>query len=166
MSDYYGASIEIGGKVSRKNIEEMVSIINAHYIGQIGFEYGEESEDPFSADALIERITSEESLSFVGNAVRNGWFPELEQLLVENAIPFVRHSEASVEADTEMRVFTGEKDATYNATDRGDALANATQLNHFLHLIKDGRCDEAVSAIQEITVGHVLPPMRIEQEVA
>jgi hypothetical protein len=92
MGDYFAGDIEIGGKISRKDLNELIEkILEGGLKKDYNFLY--------TRGELVEAFATQKSVSLCDDQAKYGEFPELEAWLIEHKIPFDRHSDARYEYD-------------------------------------------------------------------
>jgi len=93
MSDYFPGQIEIGGDISRKDLNILINIV-------VNMELKDEDySDVWTREKLVEAFATQDSVFMTDDQARYGEFPELEAWLVEYKISFNRHSDAQYEYD-------------------------------------------------------------------
>ncbi len=109
MADRFWGRICIGGPVPAELVESLCDVIAA-----LGAELdtGVGDFQPKSADCLLNAV-DEDHLELFDHHAPFGEFPELEEFLRENDIPYDRRSEGKYEYDPELVMFRPGRDPVY-----------------------------------------------------
>ena len=102
MSDYFAGEIEIGGRISRSDLNELIDLI-------VSEELKEDYNDTWTRERLVKAFAAQDSVRLTDDEARYGEFPELEEFLVEHKISFNRHSDARYEYDATNLYYRGEE---------------------------------------------------------
>ncbi len=95
MADRMAAEIWIGGSIPESLVEELCGHIRDE---GVSVDYGEASFEPHTARDLLEAATTDSDLlRLCDDEVANGEFPDLEDWLLENSIPYTRKSDGKYE---------------------------------------------------------------------
>ncbi len=135
MADYMAAHIEIGGKLARCKLNELLSLIE-----ELSAEdYGSSSPNQ---EYLQTCADENKPLALYDDQARYGEFPELEQFCIANNLTFKRHSSPKYEYEGQIRLFSPDSgERVIGATDDGEPYLKWSEL-------KD--CRERGLTLQEV----------------
>ena len=102
MGDYFAGEIEIGGPVSRSELNELIDLI-------VDEGLKEDYSDTWTRDKLVKAFATQDTVRLTDDQASYGEFPELEEFLVEHKISFNRHSDARYEYDATNLYYRGEE---------------------------------------------------------
>ena len=99
MADYMAAHIEIGGKLARWKLNELLSLIE-----ELSAE--DDSSSPLNQEYLQTCTDENKPLALYDDQARYGEFPELEQFCIANNLTFNRRSSPKYEYEGQIKVFS------------------------------------------------------------
>ena len=97
MADYMAAHIEIGGKLARCKLNELLSLIE-----ELSAE--DYSSSPPNQEYLQKCTDENKPLALYDDQARYGEFPELEEFSIANKLIFKRHSSPKYEYEGQIRL--------------------------------------------------------------
>ena len=163
MSEPIPAKIEIGGRITRSQFDEMLRLE--------GFELGDPGTGPMYEGASLE--SSPTPRLVIGyHSANYGEFPDLEAYLVSNGIPFDRHSDARYEIDAEEVCFrSGMEKPLVSTGTQDDASPVVNQADVAKAIEQAASAEDAVESIRGLLKLHYLraeiaplPPLEIEDD--
>ena len=125
MADYMAAHIEIGGKLTRCKLNELLSLIE---------ELSAEDYGSSSPNQEYLQICADENkpLALYDDQARYGEFPELEQFCIANKLTFKRKSSPKYEYEGQIRFFsTDSGESNISATDDGEPYLKLSELKEY-----------------------------------
>ncbi len=125
MADYMAAHIEIGGKLTRTKLKELLSLI--HDLS---------AEDYWSSppnQEYLQKCTDENKpLALYDDQARYGEFPELEEFCIVNNLTFNRKSSPKYEYEGQIRFLSPDSgDQVIGATDDGEPYLKLSELKDY-----------------------------------
>ena len=125
MADYMAAHIEIGGKLARTKLSELLSLIE-----ELSAEdYGSSSPNQ---EYLQTCADENKPLALYDDQARYGEFPELEQFCIANNLTFNRHSSPKYEYEGQIKVFSPDSgEQVIGATDDGEPYLKWSELKDY-----------------------------------
>jgi hypothetical protein len=157
MADYFAGEIEVGGRISRSDLNELIDLI-------VSEELKEDYGDTWTREKLVKEFATQDSVRVTDDQANYGEFPELEEFLVEHKISFNRHSDARYEHDSANLYYRGEETigeaADFFSTQDGHDLVPVETIEN---IINDGTKDEKqkVQILREI-ITRITPLPKIE----
>lgn len=165
MGDCYTGNIYIGGNVTKSQFEKFLSVINDVY------DLNDFSED-LPIDKKVEAVKpsevwrdyslkiSEIHIHFYDSETIDGQFPEIEELLREEGIPYIRKSSEFCEFSAEMEVFIPEldEDRTIILTSNYEEFVVKKPLYDILEKLKAGNTEEGITELEK-TLGKKIPAL-------
>jgi len=125
MADYMAAHIEIGGKLARTKLTELVSLIE-----ELSAE--DDSSSPPNQEYLQTCADENKPLTLYDDQARYGEFPELEQCCIANKLTFNRHSSPKYEYEGQIRFFSPDSgERNIGATDDGEPYLKLSKLKDY-----------------------------------
>jgi len=149
MAERFPTHISIGGKVERAIIPALIDAINTE---ELQSDWGIGLPVLRSDKELLERL-EDGHLSFFHEERAWGEFPDLEQFLVENGIPFNRSHSPRYEYDGELVQFRKgmETPASAVVNDNGTIMVEAQEIQRVRDILKNAQEMEDVrKAIDEL----------------
>ncbi len=125
MADYMAAHIEIGGKLARCKLTELLSLIE---------ELSAEDYGSSSPNQEYLQICADENkpLALYDDQARYGEFPELEEFCIANNLTFNRHSSPKYEYEGQIRFFSPDSgERNISATDNGEPYLVLSELQDY-----------------------------------
>ena len=128
MADYMAAHIEIGGKLTRCKLNELLSLIE-----ELSAEdYGSSSPNQ---EYLQTCADENKPLALYDDQARYGEFPELEQFCIANNLTFNRHSSPKYEYEGQIRLHSPDfGEQVIGATDDGEPYLKWSELKDYLEM--------------------------------
>ena len=125
MADYMAAHIEIGGKLARTKLTELVSLIE-----ELSAE--DDSSSPPNQEYLQKCADENKPLALYDDQARYGEFPELEQFCIANNLTFNRRSSPKYEYEGQIKLFSPDPgEQVIGATDEGEPYLKLSQLKDY-----------------------------------
>ena len=125
MADYMAAHIEIGGKLARTKLKELLSLI--HELS--AEDYG---SSPPNQEYLQTCTDENQPLALYDDQARYGEFPELEEFCIANNLTFNRKSSPKYEYEGQIRFFSPDSgERNISATDDGEPYLKLSQLKEY-----------------------------------
>jgi len=125
MADYIAAHIEIGGKLARTKLTELLSLI--HQLSSEDY-----SSSPPNQEYLQTCTDENKPLALYDDQARYGEFPELEQFCIANNLTFNRHSSPKYEYEGQIRFFSPDSgEQIIGATDEDEPYLKWSQLKDY-----------------------------------
>ena len=125
MADYMAAHIEIGGKLARTKLTELLSLIE-----ELSAE--DYSSSPPNQEYLQKCADENKPLALYDDQARYGEFPELEQFCIANNLIFKRHSSPKYEYEGQIRFYSPNSDEqVIGATDDGEPYLRLSELKDY-----------------------------------
>ena len=125
MADYMAAHIEIGGKLARTKLTELLSLIEELSAEDYG-------SSPPNQEYLQTCADENKPLALYDDQARYGEFPELEEFCIANNLTFNRHSSPKYEYEGQIRLHSpnfGEQ--VIGATDDGEPYLKWSELKDY-----------------------------------
>ena len=113
MAEYMTATLTVGGRITRAQLKKIRKLAEIE-----------------GADMEISEI-SEQEITIIDDEAPWGKFEQLEQYLIEQRIPFNRHSEAKYEYDAEIVFYRPDycpRPLEFLATQEGQVAVNALEI--------------------------------------
>jgi len=129
MGDYFSASIEVGGPMTKPTLDALVAAIVTDG-PSIGDDYGggDPGEQEYR-DAIAEAAAANEPLKLCDEQARSGTFESIEEFCEKNGLAFVRSSEAYCEFGAEIVWFQpGMKQTDFVVSVSGDACISVDDI--------------------------------------
>jgi hypothetical protein len=160
MADRMAARIEIGGDVPEQLVDELVSLI---VDSGAGFEWGERTDEEETRAAIEAAVAGSEPLALTDDEATWGRFEPLEDWLIEQRIPWRRHSSAKYEYDAEIVWFLPgmEEPETVAANEDANVLVPLDDLRGLLERCSGAAVETALRDIVAANTPPDLPPLRI-----
>ena len=145
MADRYPTKIRIGGPVKRERLAALIRTINAEGLQS---DWGSCLPDITSEEELLKNVEGGH-LTYCDEERAWGEFPDLEQFLVENGIPFNRSHSPRYEYDGELAQFrTGMKTpATAAVNDNEVIVIEAPEIQRIRDILKSARNQSDVQRV-------------------
>ncbi len=125
MADYMAAHIEIGGKLARTKLNELLSLI--HELSAEDY-----SSSPPNQEYLQKCRDDKKPIVLYDDQARYGEFPELEQFCIENNLTFNRHSSPKYEYEGQIRLHSPDSGEQFiGATDDGEPYLKLSELKNY-----------------------------------
>ena len=125
MADYMAAQIEIGGKLARTKLTELLSLI--HELSAEDY-----SSSPPNQEYLQTCTDENKPLALYDDQARYGEFPELEEFCIANNLTFKRHSSPKYEYEGQIRFFSPDSgERNISATDDGEPYLKWSELKDY-----------------------------------
>ena len=125
MADYMAAHIEIGGKLARTKLKELVSLIE-----ELSAE--DDWNSPPNQEYLQTCADENKPLALYDDQARYGEFPELEQFCIANNLTFNRKSSPKYEYEGQIRFFSPDSgEQVIGATDEGEPYLKWSELKDY-----------------------------------
>ena len=125
MADYMAAHIEIGGKLARCKLNELLSLIE-----ELSAE--DDSSSPLNQEYLQTCTDENKPLALYDDQARYGEFPELEQFCIANKLTFNRKSSPKYEYEGQIRFFSPDSgERNISATDAGEPYLVLSELQDY-----------------------------------
>ncbi len=125
MADYMAAHIEIGGKLARCKLNELLSLIE-----ELSAE--DDWSSPPNQEYLQTCADENKPLALYDDQARYGEFPELEQFCIANNLTFKRHSSPKYEYEGQIRFFSPDSgEQVIGATDDGEPYLKLSELKDY-----------------------------------
>ena len=128
MADYMAAHIEIGGKLARCKLTELLSLIH---------ELSAEDYGSSSPNREYLQICADENkpLALYDDQARYGEFPELEQFCIANKLTFNKKSSPKYEYEGQIKLFSPDSgEQVIGATDDGEPYLKLSELKDYLEM--------------------------------
>ena len=125
MADYMAAHIEIGGRLARTKLKELLSLI--HELSAEDY-----SSSPPNQEYLQTCADENKPLALYDDQARYGEFPELEQLCIANNLTFNRHSSPKYEYEGQIGLHSPDSgEQVIGATDEGEPYLKWSELKEY-----------------------------------
>ncbi len=125
MADYMSAHIEIGGKLARTKLTELLSLI--HELSAEDY-----SSSPPNQEYLQTCADENKPLALYDDQVRYGEFPELEEFCIANNLTFNRKSSPKYEYEGQIRLHSPDSgEQVIGATDEGEPYLKWSELKDY-----------------------------------
>ena len=125
MADYMAAHIEIGGKLARTKLKELLSLI--HELSAEDY-----SSSPPNQEYLQTCADENKPLALYDDQARYGEFPELEEFCIANKLTFNRHSSPKYEYEGQIRFYSPDSsEQVIGATDEGEPYLKWSELQDY-----------------------------------
>jgi len=125
MADYMAAHIEIGGKLARTKLKELLSLIE-----ELSAE--DYSSSPPNQEYLQTCADENKPLALYDDQARYGEFPELEEFCIANNLTFKRHSSPKYEYEGQIKLFSPDPgEQVIGATDDGEPYLRWSELKDY-----------------------------------
>ena len=125
MADYMAAQIEIGGKLARTKLTELLSLI--HELSAEDY-----SSSPPNQEYLQTCADENKPLALYDDQARYGEFPELEAFCIANKLTFNRKSSPKYEYEGQIRFFSPDSgERNISATDAGEPYLVLSELKDY-----------------------------------
>ena len=125
MADYMAAHIEIGGKLARAKLTELLSLIEELSAEDYG-------SSPPNQEYLQTCADENKPLALYDDQARYGEFPELEQFCIANNLSFNRKSSPKYEYEGQIRFFSPDSgESNISATDDGEPYLKLSELKDY-----------------------------------
>ncbi len=125
MADYMAAHIEIGGKLVRCKLKELVSLIEELSAEDYG-------SSPPNQEYLQTCADENKPLALYDDQARYGEFPELEEFCIANKLTFNRKSSPKYEYEGQIKVFSPDSgEQVIGATDDGEPYLKLSELKDY-----------------------------------
>jgi len=146
MADYMAAHIEIGGKLARTKLSELLSLIE-----ELSSEdYGSSSPNQ---EYLQTCADENKPLALYDDQARYGEFPELEQFCIANKLTFNKRSSPKYEYEGQIKLFSPDSgEQVIGATDDGEPYLKWSELKDYQE--KGLSLQEVIAKVAEYA-GHV-----------
>ena len=132
MSERFSAEINIGGKLKRELIEDLLGCLENDSCGKEWDSYDPESI--FKEKDLLATSEAKEWLNGKSSEAKWGEFEETEQFCHENNLSFIRHSSAYSDEDANLTVFLPDYniDRIYYANAVGAIMLNKNEYDSIM----------------------------------
>ncbi len=125
MADYMAAHIEIGGKLARCKLNELLSLIEELSAEDYG-------SSPPNQEYLQTCADENKPLALYDDQARYGEFPELEEFCIANNLTFKRHSSPKYEYEGQIRFYSPDSsEQVIGATDEGEPYLKWSELKEY-----------------------------------
>ncbi len=125
MADYMAAHIEIGGKLARCKLNELLSLIEELSAEDCG-------SSPPNQEYLQICADENKPLALYDDQARYGEFPELEEFCIANNLTFNRHSSPKYEYEGQIRLYSPDSgEQVIGATDDGEPYLKLSELKKY-----------------------------------
>ncbi len=125
MADYMAAHIEIGGKLARTKLNELLSLI-------VELSAEDDWSSPPNQEYLQTCADENKPLALYDDQARYGEFPELEQFCIANNLTFNRHNSPKYEYEGQIRLFSPDSgEQVIGATDDGEPYLKWSELKDY-----------------------------------
>ncbi len=125
MADYMAAHIEIGGKLARSKLKELLSLI--HELSAEDY-----SSSPLNQEYVQTCTDENKPLALYDDQARYGEFPELEEFCIANNLTFNRHSSPKYEYEGQIRFYSPDSiEQVIGATDDGEPYLKWSELKDY-----------------------------------
>ena len=125
MADYMAAHIEIGGKLARTKLNELLSLIE-----EISAE--DYSSSPPNQEYLQTCADENKPLALYDDQARYGEFTELEEFCIANNLTFNRRSSPKYEYEGQIKLFSPDPgEQVIGATDEGEPYLKWSELKDY-----------------------------------
>ena len=125
MADYMAAHIEIGGKLARCTLNELLSLIEELS--------AEDYWSSFPNQEYLQKCTDENKpLALYDDQARYGEFAELEEFCIANNLTFKRHNSPKYDYEGQIRFYSPDSgDKIIGATDDGELYLKLSELKEY-----------------------------------